>query len=39
MKLTRLLLVILLAALTVGGSFTCFYSSGDDPDHPTTRPH
>jgi len=35
MKWTRLVLIVLLAAMTFGGSFTC--KSGDDQrDHPTT---
>ena len=36
-NVVRLLLVMILAGLTFGGSFTCFASSGDD-DHPTTQP-
>ena len=34
----RLFLLVLLAALTFGGSFTCHYHSGDDHDHPTNPP-
>ena len=37
MKWSRLLLIILFAALAFGGSFTCFYSSNDDIHHPTTN--
>jgi hypothetical protein len=35
MKLTRILLLILMAALMFGGSFTCSYNDGDG-HHPTT---
>jgi uncharacterized membrane protein YdfJ with MMPL/SSD domain len=32
------LLLLLCAMLAFGGSFTCFASSGDTSDFPTTRP-
>jgi hypothetical protein len=37
MKWTHVLLVILLAAIMFGGTFTCFYSSGDI-NHATSHP-
>jgi hypothetical protein len=36
MRFSRIILLILLAALAFGGSFTCHYSS--DGSHPTTQP-
>ena len=40
MRTVRILLLLLLLSLSLGGSFTCFYSSDDsfDPHTPTTRP-
>jgi hypothetical protein len=38
MKWARLLMIVLLAALAFGGSFTCWYSSDGFPP-PTTHPH
>lgn len=38
MKFTRLLLLILMAALTFGGSFTCSYNDDDHPHHVGSTP-
>ena len=36
MRWRTLLLLALLLLFSTGGSFTCFYHSGDDHDHPPT---
>jgi hypothetical protein len=37
MKWTRLLLIVLMAALTFGGSFTCSYNSSHKPNPPQAK--